>query len=74
MFNNLVRPIRLAFAVAISPQFDNIVLRIQNRLKVSKATAITVTVVIANLIGTIFFMSAGVLFASVLAGVPIFVR
>jgi hypothetical protein len=74
VFNNVVRPIRLAVAVAISPQFDNIVLGIQNRLKVSKATAITVTVVIANLIGTTFFMSAGILFASVLAGVPIFAR
>jgi hypothetical protein len=74
MFNNVVRPIRLTVAVAISPQFDNIVQGIQDRLKVSKATAITITVVIANLIGTTFFMSSGILLASILAGVPVFSR
>ena len=59
-------------SVAISPKFDDIVLRLQKRLGVSKATAITITVLIANLIGTTFFMSVGIMCAAALAGVPIF--
>jgi hypothetical protein len=74
VFNNIVRPIRLALAVAISPQFDNVVLNIQNRFRVSKAVAITITVILANLIGTTLAMAAGILLASTLAGVPIFAR
>jgi hypothetical protein len=74
VFNNLVRPLRLAVSVAISPQFDRIVLGIQDRLKVSRAAAITTVVILANLIGTTFFMATGILVASFLAGVPIFPR
>jgi hypothetical protein len=72
IFNNIVRPIRVAVSVAISPQFDKIVKSIQNRLQVSRTTAITVTIVIANLVGTIIFMCTGIAIASVLAGVPVF--
>jgi hypothetical protein len=72
VFNNIIRPLRVAVSVAVSPQFDKIVNGIQSRLNVSRAVAITVTVIIANLIGTTFFMCTGIAIASVLAGVPIF--
>lgn len=71
VFNNIVRPIRLAIAVAVSPQFDKVVASIQNRLGVNKAAAVTITVFFANVVGTLFFMSAGIGLASVCAGVPI---
>lgn len=73
IFNNIIRPARLAVSVAISPKFDDVVANIQKRFNVNRATAITITVVTANVFGTIFFMSMGILLASTLAGVPIFV-
>ena len=59
-------------SVAISPKFDDIVLGVQNRLGVKKATAVTIVVLIANLFGTTLFMSLGILIAATLAGVPVF--
>lgn len=73
VFNNIVRPVRLAMSVAISPKFERIVLELQERLKVSKATAIAITVFIANIIGTTTLMCLGILCAGTLAGVPVWV-
>jgi hypothetical protein len=72
MFNNIVRPIRVGMAVAISPKFDNFVTSLQDRMRVSRATAVTITVVLANLIGTTLFMSSGIAIAAIAAGVPVF--
>ena len=72
MFNNLIRPLRVGLSIAISPSLDKLVLFFQNRLKVSKPLAITVTVVCVNVIGTTLLMVGGVVLASLLAGVPIF--
>jgi hypothetical protein len=74
VFNNLVRPVRMAVAVGVAPVFDRIIANIQTKLKVNKGTAVFVTVIIANLIGTIMFMSAGILLASTMAGVPVFAK
>lgn len=72
VFNNLVRPARMALAVGVAPAFDRVVSAIQNKLRVNKGTAIFVTVLIANVIGTTLFMSSGILLAATLAGVPVF--
>ena len=72
VFNNIIRPARLAVAVAVSPKFDLVVNNIQDRFGVSRGVAIGITVIVANLIGTTAFMCAGILAASVAAGVPIF--
>ena len=72
MFNNIIRPLRVGLSIAISPSLDKLVLFFQNRLKVSKPLAITVTVVCVNVIGTTLLMVGGVVLASLLAGVPIF--
>ena len=72
VFNNIIRPLRVAVSVGIAPQFDKIVQTIQNRLSVSRAVAVTVTVLLANLVGTTVFMSLGIFLASLLAGVPVF--
>jgi hypothetical protein len=67
----MVRPVRLAVAAAISPKFESLVTAIEDRLSVSKTVAVTITVLVANLFGTLFFMSAGIALASVCSGVPI---
>ena len=74
VFNNLVRPLRLAVALGVAPAFDRIVANIQTKLRVNKGTAIFVTVMIANLFGTLACMSAGILLAGTLAGVPVFAK
>ena len=68
----MIRPLRLGLSIAIAPTLDNLVLFFQNRLKVSKTIAITVTVVVVNVIGTTVLMCGGIAMASLLAGVPIF--
>jgi hypothetical protein len=72
VFNNIIRPVRLAVAVVVSPYFDRFINGIQNRLQVSRGIAIASTVILVNLFGTIAFMSAGILLAGAAAGVPVF--
>jgi hypothetical protein len=73
VFNNIVRPLRLAISVGmVAPQFDRILNYIQNRWNVSRTVAIATTVFMANVVCTIAAMSFGILMASLLSGVPIF--
>lgn len=72
VFNNIIRPARVGISVAVAPALDKLVLFVQNRLKVSKPLAITITVIIVNIVGTILLMTGGIALASILAGVPIF--
>lgn len=58
--------------MAVSPQFERIVQKIQDRLGVSKSTAIFITVFMANVVGTTTLMCAGILLAATIAGVPVF--
>jgi hypothetical protein len=71
MLNNIIRPLRVGVSIAIAPQLDRLVLFFQNKLKIKKAMAVTVTVVFVNVIGTALLMGGGVLLASLLAGVPV---
>jgi hypothetical protein len=71
VFNNIIRPLRMGLSIAVAPALDKLVLFFQNRLKVKKPVAITVTVVAVNVIGTIVLMSGGILLAALLAGVPL---
>jgi hypothetical protein len=72
VFNNIIRPVRLAVAVGVTPYFTRFINGLQNRLKVNRTVAIGLTVILANIVGTITFMSAGILLAAALAGVPVF--
>lgn len=72
VFNNIVRPIRLAVAVTVSPQFDRLILLLQEKWRLSRSVAITVLVLLANVVGTISAMCAGIALASLASGVPIF--
>jgi hypothetical protein len=72
VFNNVVRPIRFGVSVAISTQFDNVVQWIQTKANVGKGVAVGLTVFLANIVGTITLMCAGIALAASLAGVPVF--
>mmetsp|Transcript_6652 Transcript_6652/g.18627 ORF Transcript_6652/g.18627 Transcript_6652/m.18627 type:complete len:136 (+) Transcript_6652:821-1228(+) len=73
IFNNLIRPLRVAASVAVSPYFDRLVQQVQEKLKLQrKATAVTLTVLVVNLFGTTALMCGLVAVASALAGVPVF--
>lgn len=61
-------------AVGISPKFDAFVKRVQEKFNVGKPLAVTITVVLANVVGTIAFMCLGIFLASILAGVPVWVK
>jgi hypothetical protein len=72
VFNNIVRPIRLAMSVAVAPKFDALVSWWQRKLNVSRGVAVALVVLLANVVGTISVMSLGIFIASLLAGVPVF--
>ena len=72
VFNNIIRPMRLALSIAVGPQFDRVVEAIQHRFRVNKTVAIAIVVTTANLFGTTLLMSLGILGAATLAGVPVF--
>jgi hypothetical protein len=72
VFNSIIRPIRVAVAVSVSPFFDRVISGIQNRLKVNRTIAIVLTVVSVNLIGTLAIMCGCIQVAATAAGVPVF--
>lgn len=72
VFNNIVRPIRLAVSVSISIYFDRVVAFIQDKFRVKKGVAIGLTVFFANVVGTIALMCLGISIAATAAGVPVF--
>lgn len=72
VFNNFIRPMRLALSVAVTPYFDKAVDAVQRKTKLNKKVAIGIVVFLANICGTTSLMSLGVYIASLLAGIPIF--
>lgn len=72
VFNNIVRPLRVAISLGVSKYFDAAITGVRNKLKVSKPVAIGIVVFLANIVGTCSLMSLGILLASTLSGVPVF--
>ena len=72
IFNNFVRPIRLAVSVGVTPYFDRAVAAIQRKTKLNKSASIGIVVFLANFCGTLTAMSLGIFVASIAAGVPVF--
>jgi len=72
VFSNFMRPIRVAVSVAISPYFENSINYIQSKTNMSRPLAVTLVVFLANVCGTVSFMSGGIVIASYLSGVPVF--
>lgn len=59
-------------AVGVTRYFNGMVNAVQEKLRVSKATAIAVVVFFANVVGTFAMMALGIALASLAAGVPVF--
>mmetsp|Transcript_28954 Transcript_28954/g.78421 ORF Transcript_28954/g.78421 Transcript_28954/m.78421 type:complete len:272 (-) Transcript_28954:539-1354(-) len=72
VFNNFIRPMRLAVSIGVTPYFDKAVETIQRKTKLSKSVSIGIVVFLANICGTTSLMSLGIYIASLFAGVPIF--
>ena len=73
VFNNIVRPIRLAISIGVTPYFDKAVATIQQKTGFNKTLSIGIVVFLANICGTTSLMAFSVWIASLAAGVPIFV-
>jgi len=72
VFNNFIRPIRIAASVGVSKYFDMVINTVQEKTKVPRGVAIGITVFLFNIVGTCSFMALGISLASALSGVPIF--
>ncbi len=74
VFNNIIRPLRFALAVAVSPYFDRFVSFIQEKTGLGRGWSIGLVVFLANVVGTLSLMCLGISGASILAGVPIWAK
>ena len=72
VFNNIIRPMRLAVSVGVTPYFDRAVAAVQRKTKLGKGASIGIVVFLANICGTFSFMALGIYIASLAAGIPIF--
>jgi hypothetical protein len=72
VFLNVIRPLRFAFSIAISPVFDRMINGFQRRFSLSRTAAIALSVFIVNVLGSIAVLVTGVSLASLASGVPIF--
>jgi len=71
VFNNIVRPIRLAISVGVTPYFDKAVANVQRKTGLKKSLSIGIVVFLANICGTTSLMGLAIWIASIAAGVPI---
>jgi len=71
VFNNIVRPIRLAISVGVTPYFDKAVATVERKTGLKKSLSIGIVVFLANICGTTSLMSLAIWIASLAAGVPI---
>lgn len=72
VFNNFIRPMRLAASVGVAPYFEKAVAAIQRKTKLNKSASIGIVVFLANICGTTSLMSLGIYIASLAAGIPVF--
>lgn len=71
MLLNVIRPLRFALAVALSPAFDRLVNAIQRGLGCKRTRAVAATVFLVNIVGTFALLFGGLFFVSALCGVPL---
>ena len=63
---------RVAAAVAISPYFEKVILKLQEKFRVNKAAAVGITVFLVNVVGTLSLTALGIISAATLSGTPIY--
>ena len=72
VFSNVIRPLRAAGAVAMSPLFDKLMGALQERFQVGRSQAILLTLLLANVGCSLSLIGVGVFGVSALTGVPVF--
>ncbi len=70
--NNFLRPARFALAITILPIFDKLIDKIQNKVKCKRSIATGIAIFCVNVVGTLSFLTVGLLVASKISGVPVF--
>lgn len=71
LVSNLIRPLRISLALAISPAFESFISGLQRRLSCKRWAAVALTVFLANVLGTFAVLFGGLSLASIITGVPI---
>jgi len=71
VFNNLIRPLKIALTVLVVPYFDKLSYRLQDRFSLSKNKAAVVLGVTGQFVGSCIMVPAGIALASMASGVPI---
>lgn len=71
VISNLVRPLRISLALGISPVIDKFVNRIQAGLGCKRWLAVTLAVVLLNIVGTIAILYFGMKLVSASTGVEV---
>ena len=74
VLQNVIRPVRFAASVALSPSFDRLIDKVMDRFKMGKAKAMAVVVFSVNVVGTFALMFGGIALASLLSGVPVWAK
>mmetsp|Transcript_28113 Transcript_28113/g.36507 ORF Transcript_28113/g.36507 Transcript_28113/m.36507 type:complete len:229 (+) Transcript_28113:51-737(+) len=72
VFQNIIRPLRFALSLFLTPVFDKLVAFIMKKTGLSKPKAFGVAVFLVNICGTFTLMFSGITVASMASGVPIF--
>mmetsp|Transcript_89432 Transcript_89432/g.158737 ORF Transcript_89432/g.158737 Transcript_89432/m.158737 type:complete len:261 (-) Transcript_89432:66-848(-) len=71
VISNLIRPLRISVALAISRYIDKFVNRIQDAFGCKRWMAITLAVLLLNVVGTIGLLYGGMILVSTVTGVPV---
>lgn len=69
--SNLIRPLRISLALVISPVIDKFVNRIQDGLRCKRWLAVTLAVILLNIVGTIAILYFGMSLVSASTGVQV---
>jgi len=68
----VMRPLRIAIAMGLTPLFNKFIDQVMERLSCSKYVAFGVTVFLANICGTISLFAIGLRLVTWFTGVPLF--
>lgn len=71
VFLNVIRPLRFALALTVSPQFERMIRYLQRRYGFSRPVAIAVMVFVFNVTCSFAVLFGGVALASLVSGVPV---
>ena len=72
--NNVLRPLRFALSLTITPYFEKIIDFIQKKTRLSRPFSTGITVFLVNVCGTFTYLFGGLFLATTIARVPFLAR